>query len=466
MKGPSAPTVLPPNSPRRFRPQTALYAGFGALLALMAIMSVDALRILRAIETSDTQIRRNFLERERTLAQVRSGLYESGNLVRDYVLLKLDRHAQEELQIKLASVRDETNSELSTRIESMPPESRGPFQHLAVELEHYWSTLDPVFKWDVREKLDRGELFFRNDVVSQNSAVLAITKEVSSVNTSELKDGENRIAAVFEQFRRRWQIVSVAAFGLGLLLAGATILHTSRLEKNVEDRYKESLQAQRELRELSNRLVNAQEQERRAISRELHDEVGQSLGALLMDVENLAAAPGEDESARQGLKNIKKLAENCLNEVRNIALLLRPSMLDDFGLVAALEWQARDVSKRTGLRIQILDQHVSDNLPEESRTCIYRIVQEALHNCSKHSHAKSVQVTVRQETDRLWLTIQDDGKGFDPNAVRGLGLVGMSERVSQLGGTLHVDSGPGRGTCLRVELPVRSVVAVQDRVAS
>lgn len=245
---------------------------------------------------------------------------------------------------------------------------------------------------------------------------------------------------------------------LGGLIAGSTFYlyerHRLRLEKRLEEKYEESLQAQRELKDLSKRLVEAEERERRAISRELHDEVGQSLSALLIDVGNLTEMSGEDSTFRQGLQKIKALAENCVNEVRNMALLLRPSMLDDLGLVAALDWQAREVSKRTGMLVDTLDENVSDNLPEEYKTCVYRIVQEALNNCSKHAYAKNVRVVVRQESNRLRVNIEDDGKGFDASRVRGLGLVGMNERVGQLGGVLKVESDPARGTRLQVDLPL------------
>ena len=150
--------------------------------------------------------------------------------------------------------------------------------------------------------------------------------------------------------------------------------------------------------------------ERRAISRELHDEIGQSLSALLLDVENLTELSGREGSFRQRLQNIKTLAENCVNEVRNMALLLRPSMLDDLGLIPALEWQGREVSKRTGMLVDTVEENVSDNLPEEHKTCVYRIVQEALNNCSKHAHAKNVRLVVRQEPNHLRVIIEDDGK--------------------------------------------------------
>ena len=223
-------------------------------------------------------------------------------------------------------------------------------------------------------------------------------------------------------------------------------------------RYTEIVRTREELKELSGRLVDAQENERRAISRELHDEVGQSLSALLVELGNLTAAlsAGDLRELRSHVDVIKKLAEASVQVVRNMALLLRPSMLDDLGLVPALQWQAREVSKRTGMRVDVAADHVSDELLEEHKTCVYRVVQEALNNCSKHARARQVRVTVHQEQSKLLLTIQDDGQGFAAHLERGLGLVGMEERVTRLGGLFQVNSEPGHGTLLSIELPLET----------
>jgi signal transduction histidine kinase len=455
-KKPDTPVTSPVQNPKRLGSRPALLAGFGALLIVMAIICIDSLHTLGAFETDNTQIRQDFLYRERTLEQVRAGLYETGNILRDYILIESDPHAQGMLRTELQSIHSETTAALNGCIQSLPVGKREPFQHLAAELEKYWATLGPIFELGAGKEKELGKSVLRSDVLSQHVEILAIAKEVSAVNDDDLKEAEQRIAGVFAQFRRRLLMVATIALGFGLILAASTILYAGQLEKSVKEKYHESLQAQRELKELSKRLVDTEERERRAISRELHDEVGQSLSALLMDVENLTEMSTEESAFRQGLQKIKTLAENCVNEVRNMALLLRPSMLDDLGLVAALEWQAREVSKRTGMLVDTVDENVSDNLPEEHKTCVYRIVQEALNNCSKHAYAKNVRVAVCQEPNHLRVSIEDDGTGFDPSRARGLGLIGMSERVSQLGGVLKVDSDPARGTRLRVDLPLPS----------
>jgi len=131
-------------------------------------------------------------------------------------------------------------------------------------------------------------------------------------------------------------------------------------------------------------------------------------------------------------------------------------MLDDFGLIPALEWQAREVAKRTGMRV-LVESNVTGELPEEHKTCIYRVVQEALHNCARHAQATTAQVSVQHDAGRIVVKVQDDGSGFDPQRVRGLGLMGMEERSRHLGGSFDIDSQPGRGTLLRVVLPLASM---------
>ena len=143
-----------------------------------------------------------------------------------------------------------------------------------------------------------------------------------------------------------------------------------------------------------------------------------------------------------------------MKNVRNMALLLRPSMLDDLGLIAALEWQGREVSKRSGMMVDVVDKQFVDNLPDAYRTCIYRVVQEALQNSTVHAQARHARVSLKEDSNQCILSITDDGVGFDPKRQRGMGLLGMQERVTQLGGRFAVESSPGNGTAIRVELPL------------
>jgi signal transduction histidine kinase len=247
--------------------------------------------------------------------------------------------------------------------------------------------------------------------------------------------------------------------GAAILLAIGCFLYIFRIERQNRERYGEVLRARTALEQLSARLVDAQETERRTISRELHDQVGQTLNALLVDAANLSKrVQPEDTVSLHYLDNIRKYADSSVNSIRDIALLLRPSMLDDLGLIPALEWQAREVSRRSGIKVKVSAENVTDSLPDEMRTCIYRVVQEALQNVLRHSGARCAMVTVRQDDHSLYLSVEDDGHGFDPKLMRGLGMLGMEERVRQLGGQFEVQSTPGKGAVLRVTLPISVAV--------
>ncbi len=200
--------------------------------------------------------------------------------------------------------------------------------------------------------------------------------------------------------------------------------------------------------------MNVQEEERRNLSRELHDDLGQAMSAMLIELRKLESARGGPGNHSTGWASVRHLAEQNVAKVRDMALLLRPAMLDELGLVPALRWQGREVSRRTGLKVKMIADELNEDLPDSKRTCIYRVVQEALNNCVKHSQAKEVRVVIHLSADGLSVSVQDDGVGFDPAHNKGLGLLGMTERVSGLGGRIHIESQPGRGTIVSTYFPL------------
>jgi signal transduction histidine kinase len=424
-----------------------LTIGFGGLLLLMAFAGIDAVRVLRSIQRRNEEIRSEFLVRNRVLNQIRSDLYLSGTYMRDYLLEpeggKADAHKS-----SLNKDRSEMEAALAAYARRLSPGEGATYGILTRELQEYWRVLEPALRWDAAERRTRSYAFLRDEVLPRRMAMVGIADQIASLNERQLNDDNLQVEALFSQFRIRLSETLIATLGLGLLLAALSMSRILRLER-------ESEETRRELKELSARLVQAQENERRAISRELHDEVGQSLSALLVGLSNLSAAvpPSAADEMQVHIAGIRELAQNCVRVVRNIALLLRPSMLDDLGLVPALEWQAREVSRNYGIRVNVAADGVSDQLSEELKTCIYRIVQEALHNCVRHSGASVVRITVKQDLDGVSVLIQDDGHGFQPEMERGLGLVGIEERVTNLGGTFRIDSHLGRGTLLAITLP-------------
>jgi signal transduction histidine kinase len=447
--------------PVQWGAQVVLLASFGGMLALMLFGGIDSLRALRQIQSRNVLIRQTFLLRNRALEEIRSALYQSGTFTRDY-LLERDAARAETYRASLQRVRGEMDAALARYAHSLDADEESTFPALQARIAGYWKLLDPIFHWDAGEKLARTDAFMHQELFPRRATTLEIADRIAAANERELNTGDERLKEIFDRFRDRLGGMLALTLGIGALLALATTRHILHLARDADLRYRQVILAQGALKELSARLVEAQERERRAISRELHDEVGQSLSALLMELGNLGAVAPGDAELRGHVESIRKLAESSVNVVRNMALLLRPSMLDDLGLLPALQWQARELSKRTGMAVTVDAEGMADDLPEEHKTCIYRVVQEALHNCARHAFARSVRIQVVEESGRIHLSVADDGQGFDCTHTRGLGLLGMEERVTHLGGRFQLQSAPGQGTRLRVEIPlaVRAVEAI------
>jgi two-component system sensor histidine kinase UhpB len=193
--------------------------------------------------------------------------------------------------------------------------------------------------------------------------------------------------------------------------------------------------------------MRAQEEERRRLARDLHDEVNQALTAILLRLEALAQETPPERAPE--VVELKRLVNQAMDELLNLARQLRPSALDDHGLVAALETQMKRFSARTGIEARLVTGGDPDELAEVVQTAIYRVAQEALTNVTRHAGATVVELVVAQKNGDVELRVSDDGRGFDP-AVRGhgLGLIGMAERARLVGGELDVRSAPGGGTTI------------------
>lgn len=218
---------------------------------------------------------------------------------------------------------------------------------------------------------------------------------------------------------------------------------------------------QERLRSLTRRLHVAQEEERKRLAREVHDVVGQSLTALRMDVSWLEdnIPDNAPPSFAERVVDASVLVDRTIEVVRRISQDLRPGVLDHFGLTAAMEWQAEQFQKRSGIFCRFRDDAglQFDRLDSELSTALFRILQEALTNVARHAEAKHVDVVLSRGDDALRLAVQDDGRGFDPKAARdrpSLGLLSMEERVIPWRGSVDVESAPGRGTSLVVCVPI------------
>lgn len=244
----------------------------------------------------------------------------------------------------------------------------------------------------------------------------------------------------------------------------------AKLEQKVRERTAElqvlyeELQEKEAMREqLLKQVINAQEEERKRIARELHDELAQALTGLLMSLDTTEEVlKPEHDMVRRQLQRTRDISQQALEQTRGLILDLRPRMLDDLGLMPAIRWLAESHLKAAGILVSIRSEGEQRRLAPEIETALFRITQEAITNVAKHAEATQVDIDLTWQPDELVVTVEDNGRGFDPEAVmdrgdemRGMGLLGMQERATLLSGTLHISSQPDAGTRVVARLPTR-----------
>jgi signal transduction histidine kinase len=239
-----------------------------------------------------------------------------------------------------------------------------------------------------------------------------------------------------------------------------TSLYATRLEGRLRVQMERDAQMSQELQNSAAKLIAAQEEERRRIARELHDEVGQVLGALKVEIEVAQRAIASRGGSPRLLAEAQGIADSALKTVRSITQQMHPAALDDLGLAAAIDSSLRGLARRQDIRAELHQTDLPERLPRDVELAAYRIVQEAINNVSKHASASEVHVHLTHLKDRLLIEVEDDGIGFvedtdRPIIARGLGLISVRERAARLGGTFNILSTPGEGTRLIVSLPER-----------
>jgi signal transduction histidine kinase len=435
-----------------------LLLGFGGLLAMLLVAGGEALSTLAKLHAAEQTARQNFLTRNRYLLEFRSTLDVYGNRIDEY-FLSYNPDIQDSAANDFAALARRIQSGLNAYPPRRQPEEQALLDAMQKTLAEQEASLNTALSEDHRGDPEQMNRMLYKEVMPRNRLLISAVENVELWNQRQFDAAGGAMLLTFSAFQTHLTRLLLIILSSGLILSIGSVFYIIRQDQEARRRYAELMESRNALSQLPSSLLDAQEEERRSISRELHDEVGQSLGALLVDVGRLKAAILPDNAiAHEQLARIKATAESTVTAVRNIALLLRPSMLADLGLIAAMEWQAREISRRSELEVEVeapAGSGISETLAEEYKICIYRVTQEALNNAARHSGGRRAWVKLEQTADHIAVTIRDDGHGFDPRKMRGLGLLGMEERVRRLGGKLEVTSKAGEGTVLRAELPLR-----------
>jgi PAS domain S-box-containing protein len=287
---------------------------------------------------------------------------------------------------------------------------------------------------EIMEHIRRGELIKHHETIRVKKAGTPV--EVS-VTISPIRDASGRI--------------------VGGSSIGHDIGERKQMEAQQKQLYKKVQMQERQLRDLASYLQTARENERTSLARQVHDELGQSLTALKMDLSWLTKRiPGEQPALRAKAKAMSELIDQTVIRVRQIATQLRPGLLDHLGLVAAMEWQTQEFSERTDIFCELEIREKELLIEDEAATQLFRVFQEALTNVARHAQASRVKIKMFNERGMIILQIEDNGQGIQKNKVtssKSLGLVGMRERIWALGGQFKIQGIKGKGTRLEVNIP-------------
>jgi signal transduction histidine kinase len=307
------------------------------------------------------------------------------------------------------------------------------------------------------------EILNRN-IVPRREAALAISEEIQAINRRAFVQQQQDLSAIHRsaELENRARLGMALVIGLGVVLL--TSLYATRLEGRLRVQMERDAQMSQELQDSAAKLIAAQEEERRRIARELHDEVGQVLSALKVEIEVAQRTIEAGGGSPRVLSEAQSIADGALKTVRTITQQLHPATLDDLGLAAAIDSSLRGLARRQEIRAELHQKDLPDRLPRDVELAAYRIVQEAITNVSKHANATECHVHLTHLKDRLLIEVEDDGVGFvedidRPIIARGLGLISVRERAARLGGTFNILSTPGEGTRLIVSLPERGALA-------
>ena len=443
----------------------ALATGFAIVFALWLLWGYQLGRSLQNIEQSVASVHEQYVRGEQTLNKVRTNVLLGSIYLRDALIDTAAAH-REGYRAELTRLREAVDQALAAYVPEVGSEvERQHWARLQVELADFWASRELALTDTEPRSPAQAAALLRTRVVPRRETILQVLDQLAALQTEANRRRQQEANALYSQVRLRLMSMGSATLLMALVVAVMASRHVSRLQREIERQRAGEQRNRQDLERLSARLVDAQEAERRKLARELHDEVGQALTAVKMDI-GIALRSDNRLRVKNALEEASELAETTLRGVRDLSQLLHPSMLDDFGLPTTLATYLRSFSQRTGIRAQLAET-IDDRLVPAMEVGVYRIVQEAFNNIVQHSGATACTVALSAGGGMLRLVIEDNGRGLGPHprpadTRQGLGLIGMRERAQALGGTFLIENASTGGTRISVTLPLQ--VAAPDNV--
>lgn len=434
-----------------------LLAGFGLIFGIWLAAGYSFMHRLSDIERRTADVNVRYMKAQELLSTVRGQILLGSVYIRDALLAPTSEVGESRRQIEdtYQVVEDALHAYVPVLDSSI---ERERVQRLQQQIEDFKRTTLRVLDVDSSRWPEDARALLRAEVVPKRNTVIRVSEAVQALNRTAFVQQRQEIAGIYAASQRRlWQMLGVGlALGFGIALVVAA--HAGRLERRL--RYQSAVDAEhaRELSELSAKLISVQEDERRALARELHDDVGQALTAIKVELAVAERSMPPKPPGAGLLDDARSIAETALVTVRDMSHLLHPALLDDLGLEAAAEWYVAGYSRRHQIRVDLACTGITNRLAPEVEVSLYRILQEALTNVARHAGATRCGVTIVRDGTTARAVIEDNGRGFTAGSRGagrpGLGLLSIRERAAQLGGSAQIVSTPGAGTRITVEMPV------------
>jgi signal transduction histidine kinase len=436
----------------------AVFMGFGLIFGLWLFAWFQLSLRINDAQTRAAVINTRYMAAQDTLSSVRTQVLIGSVALRD-ALLNPNQRNVDGYKSQLEQVYRSIDDLLAGYVPvSDSPEHQQQFRTLREELNTFRATMLEVLATDSARWHDEAGKLLSLRVTPRRDIVLAVSEGVQALNRTGYAQQQSEIAGVYRAEQRElWQLLGLALL-IGASIAVLAVIYAGRLEHRLKKQMAKGSVLSRELQELSENLVNAQEKERRLIARELHDEIGQALTAIKVELAYVERAINHVAVSGDLLVNVRSITDTALTQVRNLSYLLHPAALDELGLAAAVDSYVNRFSKRQNIDARFCQNISGQRLLADIETAAYRIVQEGLTNVAKHAHATACEVQLLLTGDTLKIVVEDNGAGFSKvksfsKRGTGLGLIGIRERALQLGGTARFESAAGGGASLEVELP-------------
>jgi signal transduction histidine kinase len=446
--------VLPHAPMHRPTLKAALFLGFGLTLGLWLFAGYSFTRRMAEVERDTAAVNSRYMRSQELLSTIRAQVLLGSVFVRD-ALLDPDPGTAGSYRRQLEDTYRSIDDALQQYVPVLDSAAeRERIDRLRREVADFRATMLDVLGGDSTRWASEARLLLRTRVVPKRQVVIRVSDEVQALNRAAFVQQQSEITRVYQAMQNRVWVQLGLALAASLAIGLVAIRYASHLERQIRRQMTKEAETALDLQRLSSTIISAQEDERRTIARELHDEIGQVLTAIKVELSIAQRAGTAAPEGGQAIEAARSITDGALQTVRDLSHSLHPSLLDDLGLPAAVDWYLKGFGRRHNLRVELLQEAMAERLAPETEAAAFRIIQEALTNVVKHARGSRADLIVDRSDELLVIEVINKRPPANPAEGSGHGLLHMRERAEAVGGVLEAGPAPDSRWRVRAELPV------------